>query len=148
MTALWFEQQKDIQSGTLSREEFLANVENYIKEEIERIKANNKFETLAGGIKCPNCDIGNLRKIKNKDGKFFWGCSNYQGGCKTSFPDDKGKPLILKPSGHKCPDCKDGDLIKRKTVKDKKTSYWWGCSNYSKGCKYTTFDDKGKPKKK
>lgn len=148
MTALWFEQQKDIQSGTLSREEFLANVDNYIKEEIERIKANNKFETLAGGIKCPNCDIGNLRKIKNKDGKFFWGCSNYQGGCKTSFPDDKGKPLILKPSGHKCPDCKDGDLIKRKTVKDKKTSYWWGCSNYSKGCKYTTFDDKGKPKKK
>lgn len=148
MTALWFEQQKDIQSGTLSREEFLANVENYIKEEIERIKANNKFETLAGGIKCPNCDIGNLRKIKNKDGKFFWGCSNYQGGCKTSFPDDKGKPLILKPSGHKCPDCKDGDLIKRKTVKDKKTSYWWGCSNYSKGCKYTTFDEKGKPKKK
>lgn len=148
MTALWFEQQKDIQSGTLSREEFLANVENYIKEEIERIKANNKFETLAGGIKCPNCDIGNLRKIKNKDNKFFWGCSNYQGGCKTAFPDDKGKPLILKPSGHKCPDCKDGDLIKRKTVKDKKTSYWWGCSNYSKGCKYTAFDEKGKPKKK
>ena len=100
MTALWYEQQKDIQNGTLSKEEFLNNVEIYINDEINRIKNSNKFEALA-----------NENSIK-------------------------------------CPDCKDGDLIKRKTVKDKKTSYWWGCSNYSKGCKYTTFDDKGKPKKK
>lgn len=151
MTALWFEQQKEIQKGNLSREEFLKNVDKYIKSEIESLKTGNKFDSLASdenSIKCPNCEAGKLKRIKNKDGKFFWGCSNYQGGCKTAFPDDKGKPLILKPSGHKCPDCKDGDLIKRKTVKDKKTSHWWGCSNYSKGCKYTTFDDKGKPKKK
>ncbi|RBQ32285.1 DNA topoisomerase III [Arcobacter sp. FW59] len=151
MTALWYEQQKDIQNGTLSKEEFLNNVEIYINDEINRLKNSNKFEALANenSIKCPTCETGVLRRLKsNKDSKFFWGCSNYQDGCKTSFPDDKGKPLILKPSGHKCPDCKDGDLIKRKTVKDKKTSYWWGCSNYSKGCKYTTFDDKGKPKKK
>lgn len=150
MTALWFEQQKDIQNGTLSKQEFLSNVEEYIKEEISRIKSSNKFESLVSdsSVKCPTCEVGILRKIKNKDGKFFWGCSNYQGGCKTAFADDKGKPLIIKPSGHKCPDCEDGDLIKRKTVKDKKTSYWWGCSNYSKGCKYTAFDEKGKPKKK
>ncbi|MCG3704365.1 DNA topoisomerase 3 [Aliarcobacter butzleri] len=151
MTALWYEQQKDIQNGTLSKEEFLNNVEIYINDEINRIKNSNKFEALASenSIKCPTCETGVLRRLKSsKDNKFFWGCSNYQDGCKTSFHDDKGKPLILKPSGHKCPDCKDGDLIKRKTVKDKKTSYWWGCSNYSKGCKYTTFDDKGKPKKK
>jgi DNA topoisomerase III len=151
MTALWFEQQKDIQNGNLTKEQFLNNVNEYIKKEIESLKEGNKFDSIASdenAIKCPNCEAGNLKRIKNKDNKFFWGCSNYQGGCKTAFPDDKGKPLILKPSGHKCPDCKDGDLIKRKTVKDKKTSYWWGCSNYSKGCKYTTFDEKGKPKKK
>jgi DNA topoisomerase-3 len=151
MTALWFEQQKEIQNGNLTKEQFLNNVNEYIKKEIESLKEGNKFDSIAideNAIKCPNCEAGNLKRIKNKDNKFFWGCSNYQGGCKTAFPDDKGKPLILKPSGHKCPDCKDGDLIKRKTVKDKKTSYWWGCSNYSKGCKYTTFDDKGKPKKK
>lgn len=152
MTALWYEQQKDIQNGTLSKEEFLNNVEKYIEEEITRIKSSNKFVALVSNensIKCPTCETGILRRLKSsKDNKFFWGCSNYQDGCKTSLPDDKGKPLILKPSGHKCPDCKDGDLIKRKTVKDKKTSFWWGCSNYSKGCKYTTFDDKGKPKKK
>ena len=151
MTALWFEQQKEIQNGNLTKEQFLNNVNEYIKKEIESLKEGNKFDSIAideNAIKCPNCEAGNLKRIKNKDNKFFWGCSNYQGGCKTAFPDDKGKPLILKPSGHKCPDCKDGDLIKRKTVKDKKTSYWWGCSNYSKGCKYTAFDDKGKPKKK
>ena len=151
MTALWFEQQKEIQNGNLTKEQFLNNVNEYIKKEIESLKEGNKFDSIAideNAIKCPNCEAGNLKRIKNKDNKFFWGCSNYQGGCKTAFPDDKGKPLILKPSGHKCPDCKDGDLIKRKTVKDKKTSYWWGCSNYSKGCKFTTFDEKGKPKKK
>lgn len=151
MTALWFEQQKEIQNGNLTKDEFLNSVNDYIKREIESLKDGNKFDSIAideNAIKCPNCEAGNLKRIKNKDNKFFWGCSNYQGGCKTAFPDDKGKPLILKPSGHKCPDCKDGDLIKRKTVKDKKTSYWWGCSNYSKGCKYTAFDEKGKPKKK
>ena len=151
MTALWFEQQKEIQNGNLTKDEFLNSVNDYIKREIESLKDGNKFDSIAideNAIKCPNCEAGSLKRIKNKDSKFFWGCSNYQGGCKTAFPDDKGKPLILKPSGHKCPDCKDGDLIKRKTVKDKKTSYWWGCSNYSKGCKYTTFDEKGKPKKK
>ncbi|UYF42543.1 DNA topoisomerase 3 [Aliarcobacter cryaerophilus] len=151
MTALWFEQQKEIQNGNLTKDEFLNSVNDYIKKEIESLKEGNKFDSIAideNAIKCPNCEAGTLKRIKNKDNKFFWGCSNYQGGCKTAFPDDKGKPLIIKPSGHKCPDCKDGDLIRRKTVKDKKTSYWWGCSNYSKGCKYTAFDEKGKPKKK
>jgi len=152
MTALWFEQQKDIQANNLSKDEFLNNVLKYVEDEISRIKSNNKFETLLDNeksIKCPNCD-GILKRIKTKDSKYFWGCSNYANGCKTSFADNKGKPLILKPSGYKCPSCKDGDLIKRETknTKIKKTTYWWGCSNYSKGCKYTAFDDKGKPKEK
>ncbi len=151
MTALWFEQQKDIQDNKFSKEDFLNNVEEYIKTEINRIKSSDKFESIAideNSIKCPSCGVGILRRIKNKDNKFFWGCSNYQDGCKSAFADEKGKPLILKPSGYKCPICKDGDLLKRKSIKNKKTTYWWGCSNYSKGCKYTTFDEKGKPKKK
>jgi len=150
MTALWFEQQKQIQENTFSKEEFLNNVLKYVEDEISRIKSNNKFETLldnTNAIKCPNCD-GILKRIKSKDSKYFWGCSNYVSGCKASFADNKGKPLIIKPSGYKCPSCKDGNLIKRETknTKIKKTTYWWGCSNYSKGCKYTTFDDNGKPK--
>jgi len=150
MTALWFEQQKQIQENTLSKDEFLNFVLKYVEDEISRIKSNNKFETLidnTDAIKCPNCE-GILKRIKTKDSKYFWGCSNYSSGCKTSFADNKGKPLIIKPSSYKCPSCKDGNLIKRETknTKIKKTTYWWGCSNYSKGCKYTTFDDKGKPK--
>lgn len=151
MTALWFEEQKEIIEGTLTKEEFLSRVKNYIAQEIERIKGDNKFSDIAideNAIKCTSCDNGVLRRIKSKDGKFFWGCSNYQGGCKATFADERGKPKIIKPSGYKCPECKDGDLIRRKSEKskDKKSSYWWGCSNFSKGCKYTTFDDNGKPK--
>jgi len=148
MTALWFEQQKDIQANNLSKQQFLNLVLKYVEDEISRIKSNNKFESLIdneNSIKCPNCD-GILKRIKSKDNKYFWGCSNYSSGCKTSFADNKGNPLIIKPSGYKCPNCKDVDLIKRQTTKNKKTTYWWGCPNYSKGCKYIAFDDNGKPK--
>ncbi|EMV7411382.1 DNA topoisomerase 3 [Enterobacter soli] len=44
--------------------------------------------------KCPDCDK-NLRRIKKKDGDFFWGCTGYP-ECKKSFNDVKGKPELVK----------------------------------------------------
>ena len=44
MTALWFEQQKEIQNGNLTKEQFLNNVNEYIKKEIESLKEGNKFD--------------------------------------------------------------------------------------------------------
>lgn len=44
--------------------------------------------------KCPDCGK-NLRRIKKKDGDFFWGCTGYP-DCKKSFNDVKGKPELEK----------------------------------------------------
>jgi len=143
MTALWFEQQKDIETQNLSKTKFLTAILNMVKQEIDNLKSNNKFENLGNSVSCPKCKDGFLKRIKNKEGKFFWGCSRYEDGCKAIFPDVAGKPNTSFDK-YKCPKCKEGYLIRKKSDKGK---YWWGCSNFSKGCKFTTFDDKGKPKK-
>lgn len=43
---------------------------------------------------CPSCTDGYLqrRESKKKKGTFFWGCSNWKGGCKYIAWDDNGKP--------------------------------------------------------
>lgn len=45
-------------------------------------------------IPCPECSSGVLRCINGKNGK-FWGCSNYNSGCKYIAQDDNGKPKIV-----------------------------------------------------
>lgn len=57
----------------------------------------------------------------------------------TGFPECKNaKPLPQKSLG-KCPECKEGDIVERKTKRGKK---FWGCSRYPE-CKWATWD---KPK--
>jgi DNA topoisomerase-1 len=64
-----------------------------------------------------------------KGGRFgtFLGCSNYP-TCKNT------KPISV---GIKCPKCKEGDLIERKTKKGKRTFY--GCSRYP-DCDFASWD--------
>lgn len=106
------------------------------------------------GIKprfCPECSEGTIVTRKNSNGS-FWGCSNYP-AC------DYTEPI------HKCPECSIGNLthdvqkklyicdneqciyeqkgcrlcgalmVKRQNSRTKE--YFMGCSNYSKGCRYT-----------
>jgi DNA topoisomerase I len=74
-----------------------------------------KHQHVVGG-KCDLCG----GEMVVKGGRFgaFLGCSNYP-TCKNT------KPISM---GIKCPKCKEGDLIERKTKKGKRTFY--GCSNY------------------
>jgi DNA topoisomerase-1 len=64
-----------------------------------------------------------------KAGRFgtFLGCSNYP-KCKNT------KPISM---GIKCPKCKDGDLIERKTKKRSRVFY--GCSRYPE-CNFASWD--------
>ena len=86
-----------------------------IKEAIEKLeKINMDVET---DEICENC--GEHMVIKyGRFGKFM-ACKNYP-ECKTT------KPIVNK-IGVKCPKCKDGDIIVRKT---KKGRAFYGCSNY------------------
>ncbi len=145
MIALWHEQQKKIEQGEADYQTLLDDIDKSIADEIERVQKEG-LNIKTDNPKCPNCETGYLQQRKGQKGK-FWGCGNYP-ECKTTFPDDKGKPNLNPASKapvsseHKCPQC-DSGLVRRPSKKDKK-KFWWGCSGYPK-CSYTTFDNNGKP---
>lgn len=93
MTALWFEYQKSIEKGEMSKESFLNDVLDSVKAEIENIKKANLDIKIAGVIMCPKCKKGHLRRIKN--GKsIFYGCSEFNNGCKFTAIEKNGKPVL------------------------------------------------------
>lgn len=72
--------------------------------------------TAKTGIKCPNCEKGEIVAKRSRRGTFY-ACNNYP-DCKTSFS--------AKPTGEKCPDC--GALLVE--IED------GGARCSAKGCKY------------
>jgi DNA topoisomerase-3 len=89
--------------------------------------------------KCPKCK-SKIQLREGSKGK-FWSCTNYP-DCKSTFPNEKGKPLFLQTTKKKCPKC-DSEL---RQMKGKK-GLFWGCTNYPK-CKQIFSDKDGKPKLK
>jgi DNA topoisomerase-1 len=65
-----------------------------------------------------------------KHGRFgkFLACSG--------FPDCKNAKPLLSKTGQKCPECKEGDVVVRKT---KRGRTFWGCSNYPE-CKWASWE--------
>lgn len=146
LTAKWQEVQNRIKNGDAEPDELIDSVHQTIAEQIENLKKNG-LDIKARGVECPNCKTGLLVRRKGSNG-FFHSCNQYP-DCKTNFPDKAGKPDLnyKKPeasSEHKCPECGSG-LIRRPGKKPK--SFFWGCSGFP-NCKYTAFDNKGKPKAK
>ena len=76
------------------------------------------------GMKCELC--GGDMVIKGGRFGAFVGCSNYP-TCKNT------KPISI---GIKCPKCKDGDIIERKT---KRKRVFYGCSRYP-DCDFASWD--------
>jgi len=83
-----------------------------------------KHQHIIGG-KCELC--GGDMVVKGGRFGTFLGCSNYP-TCKNT------KPISM---GIKCPKCKEGDLVERKTKKGKRTFY--GCSRYP-SCDFASWD--------
>ena len=99
---------------------------------------------------CPgeSCE-GQLRRIKGKKG-FFWGCSNYDQGCRETRPDARGKPgktpaprqtaRVPKPAvvgvGTTCPECKKGKIQLRSLKSGNNAGKpFHGCSTFPK-CRF------------
>lgn len=76
--------------------------------------------------KCEKCSMPLIIKT-GRFGKFY-ACSG--------FPECKNTKPYLEKSGQKCPECKDGDVVIKKTNKGKRT--FWGCSNYPE-CKWASW---------
>lgn len=92
------------------------------KEEVDPI-----LKKKLAGKKCDKCGA----KMEVKMGRYgeFLGCSNY--------PECKNIKPIIKFTGIKCPRCKEGQLIERRTRKAGKIFY--GCNKFPR-CKFATWD--------
>jgi len=120
---------------TAKMEDNLDKIANGEKNWVETLKEfyepfeenlNKKYKEIRGaGIlektekKCPRC--GSLLLIRvSKYGRFL-ACSNYP-KCKYTFDLENSTGIL-------CPECKEGEITKRKSKKGK---IFWGCSNYPK----------------
>lgn len=101
------------------------NTKEFTKNDAGEIKIVEEEKTTEACEKC-----GSLMIVKR--GRFgrFLACSNY--------PECKTVKSIVKGTGVKCPEngC-SGELVEKRTKRGK---IFYGCSNYSAGCKYALWD--------
>ncbi len=91
-------------------------------QEMEKVEIRDE----PAGITCEKCGHEMVYKM-GRYGKFL-ACSN--------FPECRNTKPILKEIGVKCPKCKDGNIVERKTKK-KRTFY--GCDKYPE-CDFISWD--------
>ncbi|MFD1850393.1 type I DNA topoisomerase [Oceanobacillus bengalensis] len=92
------------------------------EQEMEKIEIKDE----PAGIDCENCGHEMVYKM-GRYGKFL-ACSN--------FPDCRNTKPILKEIGVKCPKCKDGNVVERKS---KKRRTFYGCDNFP-DCDFVSWD--------
>jgi DNA topoisomerase I len=100
-----------------------------VEKDAERVK----IATESTGKKCPKCNEGEIVVRTGRFGKFL-SCSR--------FPDCDYKDKYLQKIDIKCPTCKTGDIIVKKTGKGR---IFYGCSRYP-DCDYASWKDP-RPKK-
>lgn len=94
------------------------------KAEVDMEKVQIKDEPA--GFDCELCGSPMVIKL-GRYGKFY-ACSN--------FPECRNTKPIVKEIGMKCPKCHEGEVIERKT---KKNRIFYGCSRYP-DCDFTSWD--------
>ena len=72
MTALWFEEQKMIESKELSLDEVLDGIIEQVTNDINNLKENKMEGFNKDAIKCPECNDGVLIRRQNKKGTWWW----------------------------------------------------------------------------
>ena len=92
------------------------------EEEMEKIQIKDE----AAGFDCEVCGSPMVIKL-GRYGKFY-ACSN--------FPDCRHTQAIVKEIGVECPNCHQGQIIERKT---KRNRIFYGCNRYP-DCEFTSWD--------
>lgn len=95
---------------------------NKAEQEIDKVEIKDEL----AGFACDNCNHDMVIKV-GKFGKFY-ACSN--------FPDCRNTQPIVKKIGVICPHCHQGDILERKSKKNK---LFYGCSLYPT-CEFVSWD--------
>ncbi len=130
--------EKEFDEIAEGKENWVKMLDNFYKPFIKNLESKEKNVTKLNtqektDKKCPKCSKDMVIKM-GKFGKFL--------AC-TGFPDCKYTEQIIVKTGLKCPDCKVGDIIERKTHRGKT---FWGCSEYPK-CKWASWENPTQDKK-
>lgn len=118
-----------IAEGDMNWRKVVGDFYNSFKQDVER--AEEEMEKIEikdepAGEDCEVCGSPMVIKM-GRYGKFI-ACSN--------FPDCRNTKAIVKTIGVKCPTCKDGEVVERKS---KKNRIFYGCSNYPE-CDFISWD--------
>lgn len=73
-TALWFEQQLEIEQGKMTVAEFLNGIDEFVQQQIQ---LSDEIQLELKGDPCPKCQKGVLVQRKSKNGDTFFSCSSY-----------------------------------------------------------------------
>ncbi len=113
---------------------FYGPFEEELKKAEENIDKSSMTTIKETDEKCPDCGKPLVIKF-GRYGKFY-SCS--------AFPDCKYARPHVEKIGMNCPDCKEGDVVIRRTKKRARTFY--GCSRFPK-CKWASWKDPRNPEK-
>lgn len=156
LTAEWEDKLMQIEAGHYRLEQFEAELGNWLKALIERIKGQGRDATTHIGapatgtteaqtsVPCPICGKP-MRRITGAKGP-FWGCTGYADGCRMTLPDVDGKPgQRTQASGEPNPLFRCAQCHKPLRRINGPKGFFWGCTGFAEGCRYTQPDDNGKP---
>lgn len=149
MSAIWFEQQKGIQTMSDAYKFVEGVMKDVVNVEVERLKSSS---FSAGETHpCPKCGRAMIRR-KGQYG-FFWGCTGFRdqtNPCSHIMDDKGGKPVEKKAKApaetteYKCLSC-GSPLIRRSGIaKNNKPYVVYGCSSFPK-CKTSYWEKDGQP---
>ena len=107
--------------------EFYGPFAKNLAEKYISVTKDESIQNQASGEKCSKCD----RDMVVRLGRFgqFLACSGY--------PECKNTKSLVAPTGVSCPDCKQGEIVQRRSRRGK---VFWGCSRYPE-CKYSSWEN-------
>ncbi|MGY3724771.1 DNA topoisomerase-1 [Granulicatella balaenopterae] len=131
-TSFTVEMERELDQVEAGKEEWIKVIDRFYKPfKAEVDKAEEQIEKVQikdepAGFDCEECGHPMVIKL-GRFGKFY-ACSN--------FPDCHNTKAIVKEIGVKCPDCHKGDIIERKS---KKNRIFYGCNSYPE-CEFVSWD--------
>ncbi|MEK4268743.1 type I DNA topoisomerase [Bacillus sp. FSL W8-0940] len=119
----------DVEDGNIQWVQIIDSFYKDFEKRVEKAEAEMQeveIEPEYAGVDCENCGHPMVYKM-GRYGKFM-ACSN--------FPDCRNTKPIVKEIGVKCPSCKTGNIVERKS---KKRRIFYGCDRYPE-CEFVSWD--------